>query len=165
MPPTNSHSHIIPRKALPLMVNDSSFSFEFTHKLYDAGFCLSVAVVILVWEAGLVVKCVGVHVSCHIWALVWRDSEFHLRNLFWVWLSYRTGHKNMWNIDFFFFSLSTFLRSLRLVCGSATVRVTWLHSSTLYQRFFAHFDLLIPLIHTLNLYRGLYKPYHKDLHI
>lgn len=165
MPPANTHSHISPRKALPLMVNDSSFSFEFTHKLYDAGFCVSAEVVIWVWEAGLVVKCVGVHVSCHIWAPVWWDSELHLRNLFWVSLFYRTGHKNMWNIDFFFLSLNFFWESLCLLCGSASVPVTLLHSSTLYQCFFACLDLLIPLIRTLNLYREFYKPYHGDLHI
>lgn len=63
---SHSQTHISPQKALPLMVNDSSFSFDLTHKSYDRGFCLSVTVVILVWRSWLVVNCVGVHVSCHV---------------------------------------------------------------------------------------------------
>lgn len=47
-------AHIRLEKARPLMVNDSSFSFDFTHKSYGTGFCLSIAVVIFVWENGSV---------------------------------------------------------------------------------------------------------------
>lgn len=60
------HTHVSPQTALPLMVNDSSFSFDLMRKSYDAGFYLSIAVVMMVWENGLAVKCVGVHVSCHV---------------------------------------------------------------------------------------------------
>lgn len=59
-------SHVCPWKALPLMVNDSSFTFDLMRRPYNEGFCLSVTVVILVWESGLVVEHVGVHVSCHL---------------------------------------------------------------------------------------------------
>ena len=48
------------------MVNDSSFTFDLMRRPYNEGFCLSVTVVILVWESGLVVEHVGVHVSCHL---------------------------------------------------------------------------------------------------
>lgn len=48
------------------MVNDSSFSFDLTRGPYNEGFCLSVAVVILVWESGPVIERVGGHVLCHL---------------------------------------------------------------------------------------------------
>lgn len=66
------------------MVNDSSFSFDSTLRPSGVGFCLSFTVVIWVWERGLTAKCVGVHVSCHICAVVQQDSEFCLWNLFWI---------------------------------------------------------------------------------
>lgn len=90
-----SASHINPQIGLILMVNDSTFCFHVTC-VSPYCFCLLVRVVILVWKNRLVVKGVGVHKSCLVWAIVQRDSEFRLCNHFsCFYFSCQTDHKNM----------------------------------------------------------------------
>lgn len=114
--------HIHPQKARPLMVNDSSFSFDLTRKSRSISFCLSITVVIMLWENDLGVKCVGVHMSCHVRAVIQQDSRVSLFHLLKSFLSIAAS--SCWPQEhvkhLFLFSSSVFLRKTLLVWSNSS---------------------------------------------